>query len=50
MLKGYNLAFMPIHHPKKFIQFAHDMAKNVKLDSYLLGPKSLPHVSIMILI
>ena len=46
MLKGYNLAFMPIHHSKNFIQLAHDMAKNVKLGGYLLGPESLPHVSI----
>jgi hypothetical protein len=46
MLKGYNLAFMPINYSKKFVQFAHDTAKGVKVGDYLLGPISLPHVSI----
>lgn len=46
MLKGYNLAFMPINHSQKFVQFAHEAAKGVKVADYLLGPDSLPHVSI----
>lgn len=28
MLKGYNLAFMPINYSKKFVQFAHRLASS----------------------
>ena len=46
MLNGYNLAFMPINNSKEFTQLAQDMSKDVKLGGYLLGPESLPHVSV----
>lgn len=46
MLKGYNLAFMPLNNSKEFVQLAHDTAINIKPGHYLLGPTSLPNVSI----
>lgn len=46
MLQRYNLAFMPLHHSRKFIQLAHDTALEIKPGHYLLGPTSLPHVSV----
>lgn len=46
MLQGYNLAFMPINNSKIFTQLAHDTTIAIKPGDYLLGPASLPHVSI----
>lgn len=46
MIKKYNIAFVPTENSSQFIDYAIELSKRLFFATYLLGEKSLPHVSV----
>ncbi len=46
MLKKYNIALIPIKNSRQFVNYAIALSRNILSATYLLGEKSLPHVSL----
>lgn len=46
LLKKYNIAYIPFENPEIFVNYAQKLSQHIPCATYLLGEKSLPHVSL----
>jgi hypothetical protein len=46
VLQKYNIAFIPSKNPQQFIQCAEILSQDAPSDTYQLGVRSIPHVSL----